>query len=173
MVIIYKDIVDKLAELGALDVSVALAFDDELGRVEITRFDGQFMKIDDDGENGYYLTGEMECRLDTLCDRCGEPAKVLFNVSVNMPIEPSGMPVGGSDSEVSDSEGDIFYSGAESLDIDELLRQEVLLNLPVKRLCSENCRNTVLDEIVAKGAGDGWHSGLSTLKDVLGLKQAK
>ncbi len=65
------------------------------------------------------------------CDRCGIPVKRKHTVTVEKSLAPS---IEGEDSET------ILLVPDMKLDIDEFLYSEVIVNLPMKHLCKEDCK---------------------------------
>lgn len=65
------------------------------------------------------------------CDRCAETVETRFNVPVTHNLIVS----------LNDEENDDFLQVADMrLDLDEIVWEDVVLSLPVKYLCSEDCK---------------------------------
>ena len=86
------------------------------------------------------VAGRIVGKLDVTCHRCLNPLEVGLDVQfednfVTLDIyEKSGAEhqIGGADLDVS------VYDG-ERIDIAELAREQILLNIPTRQLCVENC----------------------------------
>ena len=88
-------------------------------------------RIERGSGNTFKVSGSGSVTLEMPCDRCLEPVEqqILFSTNCSFDLQ-SGL----------DSEGDecAFLSG-KMLDTDELVLDEVILNLPVRVLCREDC----------------------------------
>jgi uncharacterized protein len=62
--------------------------------------------------------------------------------SVAVNIEPATTDVAADNDEyeMTDDDGDVYITALEFIDLNDILRQEAILQLPLKRLCSENCK---------------------------------
>lgn len=99
----------------------------------------------------------------TRCDRCCASLKEQMAVSFDNVLVKS---VSGEGSD------DFIVVQDEELDLDELVTTNILLDLPMKHLCSENCRG--LCPICGKNLNDGpcgckthTDSGFSSLKNLI------
>ena len=68
---------------------------------------------------------------DADCDRCGEPCVKPFEIEVDRIVVES---LSGEDT------GEYIIADGYKLDIDEVASAEVVLGLPAKHLCSEDCK---------------------------------
>ncbi len=74
---------------------------------------------------------EITFEFDALCDRCGKPTVKTYKVPVSKSLATS------IEAEDSDT---ILLVPDMKLDVDDFLYTEVVVNLPLKHLCSENCK---------------------------------
>jgi uncharacterized protein len=89
------------------------------------------------------LEGFVDTEIEQLCCRCGD----LFRLPVHAEIQEDliihpGTPHGPAariDEDDEAPESRLFYAGTLDLNLEELLRQSILLALPLKPLCCENC----------------------------------
>ena len=84
----------------------------------------------------FYRAGETIClkiegnfTIGTLCDRCAADLEACMDVSESYYLFP----------ERSSSDVDYFYSG-DSIELDDFVRETVVMNVPDKILCSDDCR---------------------------------
>lgn len=75
--------------------------------------------------------------LDVPCDRCLEPVSLPFEIDVDMVLEfeESGKLKG----EYDDCEGLCYVNGYD-LDVDGMVREEIMIGFPMKVLCTEDCK---------------------------------
>ncbi|MBQ3665475.1 MAG: DUF177 domain-containing protein [Lachnospiraceae bacterium] len=69
------------------------------------------------------------------CDRCLTDVKYDMNIEVHKEIDMNE-----SDTDGVDIEDEYFYISDHKLDIEAFVYNEILINLPMKVLCSENCK---------------------------------
>ncbi|HEX5230025.1 MAG TPA: DUF177 domain-containing protein [Bryobacteraceae bacterium] len=115
-----------------------------------------------------HLAVTMQCE----CNRCLEPARFPIDSSFDLfyrPIE------GGSDeeeAEIDEGEAEIAFYEGDGIKLEEILREHVLLNVPMQRVCRADClgicpvcgqnRNLINCGCEAKLVDDRW----SALKKV-------
>ncbi|MBC8316556.1 MAG: DUF177 domain-containing protein [Desulfobulbaceae bacterium] len=89
------------------------------------------------------LSGTFSVMIDFDCDRCLERYGKLFESSFTVDFElvDSARPeVEDLEYQCQDSEMDTIFLDKPEVDIDHIVGQQVLLALPMKKLCSEACR---------------------------------
>jgi uncharacterized protein len=93
------------------------------------------------GGNEVVVRGTLRVDLTVACARCLEPAVVHVNEDLSALAVPSGNSRNGKNDEESENADDAYtlvYNGDE-LVLDELVRDELLLAIPMIPLCSETC----------------------------------
>jgi len=86
------------------------------------------------------VRGHLAVVMEAECDRCLEPARFAVEADFDLFYEPAS--AGPSGEEVAIREGETqldFYEG-EGLELEDVLREQVLLALPMQRTCREDCR---------------------------------
>ncbi len=76
-----------------------------------------------------------------VCDRCLEEFKFPLNIEFNLYVEV--LPIGyvrEDNHHCKKTEMDTFYVEKPELDLSYLFWQQVILSMPMKRLCSKDCR---------------------------------
>lgn len=98
-----------------------------------------------DGET-VQLQGEMSGSVSALCSRCGEAVEqdleYDFFYCITTRSEP---PVVSEDMECTDEDAQMLYLGGSQIDIGEILREQLYLNLPFTFLCSDDCLGVCAD----------------------------
>jgi DUF177 domain-containing protein len=86
------------------------------------------------------LRGDLATRLEVSCARCLEP--VAHDVARNFELlyRPQGTDAGPDERPVAGNEAEIGYYQGDGLQLEDVLREQVLLALPLRSLCSEQCR---------------------------------
>ena len=77
------------------------------------------------------FTAEIKFQFDALCDRCGKETSKTYLVEISKSLAIS---IEGEDSDT------ILLVPDMKLDLDDFLYTEVIVNLPLKHLCSEDCK---------------------------------
>ncbi len=86
------------------------------------------------------LRGKLQAKLELQCARCLEP--VLQDVSREFELlyRPLGADAGRDELSVTDAEAEIGYYQGEGILLEDVLREQVLLALPLKVTCREDCK---------------------------------
>jgi uncharacterized protein len=93
--------------------------------------------------NLVFLWGDIQATLVLQCDRCLEkfefPLSGRFKVDFEL-VKNSETAVVADEHFCSASEMDTILLDRPEIDIDEVLAQQVRLSVPIKNVCSDNCR---------------------------------
>ena len=86
------------------------------------------------------LAGGLAASLEVTCARCLEP--VVQDVACNFDLlyRPQGADAGQEEISVTAAEAEISYYRGEGLLLEDVLREQVLLALPLKTICREDCK---------------------------------
>jgi uncharacterized protein len=90
------------------------------------------------------LEGAVDTEVEQVCSRCGgiyrQPVHAEFQEDfvINPTMVPGKGPRIEEDEEAPESR--LFYEGTLDLNLDELLRQSILVALPFKPLCADDCQ---------------------------------
>jgi uncharacterized protein len=122
------------------------------------------------------VKGQLTVSVEADCDRCLTPAKFDLDAPFDLFYQPSSI-IDAEEDEIEIDEGSAeigFYEGA-GIELEDVLQEQVVLLLPVQRLCSEGCqgicpicgrnRNESGCHCTATLADDRW-SGLQQFKKV-------
>jgi uncharacterized protein len=85
--------------------------------------------------------GTLDAGLSVPCARCLEPAEVPIHASLSVLYVPAANLKGAEDGEqeLTDEEADTLPFEGETVALDDLVRDELLLEIPMIPLCSEAC----------------------------------
>lgn len=87
------------------------------------------------------VRGHLDVDMEAECDRCLEPARIPLHSDFDLFYRPkpeSGRPR--EEVEIDDGESQIAFYEGEGLDLGEILREHILLSLPMQRICGEDCK---------------------------------
>ena len=86
------------------------------------------------------VRGHLEGRLALACGRCLEPFSSLLETDFDLLLAPAPQGDGPEEEELSPSDLDVdFYSG-ETVDLEAIIREQIILMVPLKPLCLEACK---------------------------------
>jgi uncharacterized protein len=86
------------------------------------------------------LQGKLKVRVGTACDRCLEPVELPIENDFDLIYMPAAEAVKGGEDEIESAGVDIGYYDSHGLLLNEVLREVVLLALPMQLVCSEECK---------------------------------
>ncbi len=112
------------------------------------------------------VCGRLKVLLETDCDRCLNPARFPIDSVFDLYYRPEGTGIRSEEIELEAGETEIGYYAGDGLELKEILREQVLLALPMQRICREDCkgicpvcgkdRNAGDCGCVARPADDRW-----------------
>jgi uncharacterized protein len=86
------------------------------------------------------VRGHLEGRLALACGRCLEPFSPPLETDFDLLLVPAPQGEASEEEELSAAELDLdFYSG-ETVDLEAIIREQIILMVPLKPLCRDDCR---------------------------------
>ncbi len=116
----------------ALDTS-----DDEFDVIEPIHLELEVQKA---GEDTFRLVGRARTTLEVSCGRCLEPYRIAIDAPFDLSYLPQADNTGQPEREIRDDDLSAAYYRGEAIDLGDLLREQFYLTLPMKPLCSEDCK---------------------------------
>lgn len=118
------------------------------------------------------LNGNLETSVEFPCARCLDP--VVQNIARNFDLlyRPQGADAGKEELSVTAADAEIGYYQGDGLLLEDALREQLLLALPLKAICRDNCRGlcpqcgTNLNQEQCSCAGGVEDPRWSALKDI-------
>jgi uncharacterized protein len=86
------------------------------------------------------LTGDLAAKFELACARCLEPVEHEVGRKFDLLYRPLGTDSGREELSVTAAEAEIGYYQGEGMLLEDALREQVLLALPLKAICRENCK---------------------------------
>jgi len=86
------------------------------------------------------LRGHLSTGLELQCARCLEPVRQAIKRDFELLYRPLGADAGHEELSVTDAEAEIGYYQGEGLLLEDVLREQVLLALPLKVTCRPDCK---------------------------------
>jgi uncharacterized protein len=86
------------------------------------------------------LNGELATRLELLCARCLEPVAQDVTRKFDLLYRPLGTDAGNEELSVTVAEAEVGYYQGGGLLLEDAIREQVLLAVPLKVVCREDCK---------------------------------
>jgi uncharacterized protein len=86
------------------------------------------------------IAGDFATKVEVTCARCLESVIQEVAKSFDLLYRPQGADAGKEELSVTAAEAEVGYYRGEGLLLEDVLREQVLLALPLKAICRENCR---------------------------------
>ncbi len=86
------------------------------------------------------LQGDLQVTVDAPCDRCLERVSLPINSPFDLVYVPASEAVEGGEDEIDEAAVEVGYYEGNGLQLNDVLREVVLLALPMQLVCSENCK---------------------------------
>jgi uncharacterized protein len=86
------------------------------------------------------VVGELATGVETLCARCLEPVTREVAWKFDLLYRPLGTDAGREEISVTDAEAEIGYYQGEGIELRDVLREQILLAVPMKVVCREDCK---------------------------------
>jgi uncharacterized protein len=127
-----------------------LRFDEAMAPGRIEFYEGNLIQVSDlevrgtaeliSGSEEIHVRGHLKVLMEAECDRCLEATPIAIDRDFDLIYAPDEESAPGEEIEIRDADADIgFYSGP-GLELSDVLREQVLLALPMQRVCSESCK---------------------------------
>ena len=112
------------------------------------------------------LQGAVSGEVVAECDRCLNPAKFEVNAAFDLFYEPATTVVAGDEIAIQEADTEIGFYEGEGIELEQVLVEQILLQLPMQRVCREDCkgicpvcgsdRNVVNCDCHVKPTDDRW-----------------
>ena len=90
------------------------------------------------------VVGEMSTRVEVACARCLEPVQRDVERTFDLLYRPLGTDAGRAEISVTKAEAEIGYYTGEGVLLEDILREQLLLEVPIKVVCREDCKGLCL-----------------------------
>jgi len=86
------------------------------------------------------VKGQLATSLEVSCARCLEPITQDVRREFDLLYRPLGVDAGRDEMSVTDAEAEISYYEGQGVLLEDVLREQVLLAVPLKAICHEDCK---------------------------------
>ena len=87
-----------------------------------------------------YLRGQLNARAEVDCDRCLKTVAIPVETSFDVAYVPVADYASSEAAELQEEDLSLSVFDGETIDVDELVREQLLLALPSRALCGEECK---------------------------------
>jgi len=86
------------------------------------------------------LQGQLQVTVSAPCDRCLEPVSQPIRSPFNLVYVPASEAAEGGEEEIDDAAVEVGFYEGNGVQLNDVLREVVLLALPMQLVCNENCK---------------------------------
>jgi uncharacterized protein len=86
------------------------------------------------------LRGRFSGKFQVPCARCVEPVEIPLEAEYDLIFRPAAADLEAAERSITAQETEIGYYLRDSLALEDVLREQVLLSLPVRTLCKPDCK---------------------------------
>jgi uncharacterized protein len=104
----------------------------------------------------FRLIGTARTELELSCSRCLEPYRMPVDAAFDLRFLPASEMAADEEREVQDEDLETSYYRDDAIDLNELLREQFYLALPMKPLCRDDCKG------LCPQCGTNWNTGTCT-----------
>ena len=115
----------------------ASSFDSRIGTFPITRKSPFKLHLLNEENKRLLIFGDTEVTLTIPCDRCLRDVEMSIPLSINKTFSLEEEEELTEEEEDTEAEG---YREGSKLDVERMIRNEILVNWPMKVLCREDCK---------------------------------
>jgi uncharacterized protein len=93
---------------------------------------------DSDGE--IRIQGKYSVEMTAQCDRCLGSARFPLEAQFDLYYRPASFLAEKDEVEIDESQAEIGFYDGKGLELEDVLREQVMLALPMQRICGEDCK---------------------------------
>lgn len=124
---------------GAIELGADIRLEGDLdsrGRAQLVQeHHGKHQSIND-----IRIVGDLSTQVELACARCLEPIHREVTRKFELLYRPQGSDAGKEELSVTAAEAEVGYYQGEGLLLEDVLREQLLLALPLKAICREDCK---------------------------------
>jgi len=90
--------------------------------------------------NEVFVNGHVETRAQVECDRCLQPVEAPVNTDFALEYITGSEYESGRAAELTEAEMSVSVFDGKAIDVDEIVKEQILLAVPTRMLCREDCK---------------------------------
>ena len=137
MLIRLSEIEDVVVVKGEMDITRFPKTDDiQFGLLTPVSYEFTVTKYDDT----VAIEGAISLEASLPCSRCLEEYALPLSLKMAIKLTPKSELPQAAEMELHNDDLDVYYYEGDEIDLDPFVYEEVMLNMPVRPLCSEECK---------------------------------
>jgi len=90
--------------------------------------------------NEVFVSGHIDTRAQVECDRCLQPVELPVNTDFALEYISGADYESSAAAELTEADMSVSVFDGEAIDIDEIVKEQILLTVPARTLCREDCK---------------------------------
>jgi uncharacterized protein len=90
--------------------------------------------------NQVFVSGHVETRAQVECDRCLKPVELPVSTDFTLEYISDSDYETSQAAELTEAEMSVSVFDGQAIDVDEIVKEQILLTVPTRMLCREDCR---------------------------------
>jgi uncharacterized protein len=86
------------------------------------------------------IKGDYSVEMAAVCDRCLGPARFPIAAAFDLFYRPMSFIARDEEVEIDEGEAELGFYEKDGIELEDVIREQVLLALPMQRVCSESCK---------------------------------
>ncbi len=86
------------------------------------------------------LVGSFATDIEVACARCLDPVRSHLDRQFDLLYRPTGVDRRGDEVAIHEADTEIGYYTGEGIELEDVLREQVLLAVPIKAVCQDDCK---------------------------------
>ncbi|HKU76478.1 MAG TPA: YceD family protein [Pyrinomonadaceae bacterium] len=104
--------------------------------------------------NEVFVNGHVETRAQVECDRCLQPVEIPVNADFALEYITGSEYESSGVAELTEEEMSVAVFDGKALDVDEIVKEQILLAVPTRMLCREDCKGICPECGTDRNTGD-------------------
>jgi len=90
--------------------------------------------------NEVFVNGHVDARVEVECDRCLKPVELPVSADFTLEYISGSEYESSQAAELTEAELSVSVFDGQALDVDEIVKEQILLAVPTRMLCREDCK---------------------------------
>ena len=104
--------------------------------------------------NEVFVNGHIDARAQVECDRCLQPVEAPVTADFALEYIPGSDYESSEAAELTEAEMSVAVFDGEAIDVDEIVKEQILLAVPTRILCREDCKGICLECGIDRNTGE-------------------
>ena len=101
-----------------------------------------------------FVNGHVETRAQVECDRCLQQVEAPVNTDFALEYIPGSVYESSEVAELTEAEMSVSVFDGQAIDVDEIVKEQILLAVPTRLLCREDCKGICPECGTDRNTGD-------------------